>query len=116
MAHYLAELYSPNPAWLALDPTSRDQFFERVGAGMAALSSHGIEAIALGEADGDKLYAAPQQFFALWRFPDEAALDALLTAIASSGWHDYFDTVNAAGAGTDLPGHLAQLAAVGSPL
>ena len=32
------------------------------------------------------------------RFPDEAALDALLT-------------INAAGTGTDLPGHLAQLAA-----
>ncbi len=118
MPHYLAELYSPKPTWLALDPTARHQFFEKVGAGMAALSSRGIQAIALGEADRGKLYAAPQQFFALWRFPDEAALDALLAAIASTGWHDYFDTVNAAGAGTDLPGHLVQLAATGerSPL
>jgi hypothetical protein len=58
-----------------------------------------------------KIYPAPYRFFAIWRFPDNAALDALLQGIAACGWHDYFDTVNAAGPGTDLPGHLVQLAA-----
>jgi len=41
MAHYLAELYSPKPAWLALDQTSRRQFFKAIGAGMGALSALG---------------------------------------------------------------------------
>jgi hypothetical protein len=36
----------------------------------------------------------------------------LIAGITATGWHDYFDTINAAGAGTDLPGHLAQLAGV----
>ncbi len=40
------------------------------------------------------------------------ALDMLIAGITATGWHDYFDTVNAAGAGTDLGGHLAQLAGV----
>lgn len=112
MSHYLAELYTPKPAWLALDPIDRNRFFEAVSAGMAELSALGVEAIALGETDATKLHPAPQRFFAIWRFPDEAALDALLSGIAASGWHDYFETINAAGLGTDLPGHLAQLVAV----
>jgi hypothetical protein len=35
----------------------------------------------------------------------------LLEAIAATGWHDYFDTINAAGEATDMNTHLAQLAA-----
>jgi hypothetical protein len=112
MTHYLAELYTPKPEWLALDPIDRNRFFEAVGAGMTELSALGVEAIAFGETDAAKLQPAPQRFFAIWRFPNEAALDALLSGIAASGWHDYFETINAAGPGTDLPGHVAQLAAV----
>lgn len=110
MAHYLAELYSPKPAWLALDQDGRQQFFDGIGSGMAGLSALGIEAIALGEIDAKVLHAPSQTFFAVWRCPDEAALNALVSGIAASGWHTYFETINAAGVGTDLSGHLAQLA------
>ena len=100
--HYLLELYSPKPAWLALDGTARQSYFATVGAGMAALSGSGAEALAMGAVDGGKLHAAAQQFYAVWRFPDEAALDALLAGIAATGWHDYFDTLNAAGPAVDF--------------
>ena len=96
--HYLLELYSPKPAWLALDGAARQAYFATVGAGMAALSGSGAEALAMGAVDGGKL--------------DEAALDALLAGIAATGWHDYFDTINAAGPAVDFPDHLAQLATV----
>ena len=109
--HYLAELYTPRPAWLALDPEERAAFFAAIGAGMASLAAHGIEMLAFGETDGTKPHAAAEPYFAIWRFPDEAALDALIAGIAASGWHDYFDTRNAAGRATDLQGHLAALAA-----
>ena len=110
--HYLLELYSPKPAWLALDGAARQAYFDRIGAGMAALSGLGAEALAMGAVAGGKLHGAPQQCYAVWRFPDEAALDALLAGIAATGWHDYFETINAAGLGVDFPGHLAQLAAL----
>ena len=112
MTHYLAELYSPKPAWLALDRNGRRQFFEAIGSGMGALSALGVEAIALGEADPASLHAPSQKFFAIWRARDAAAMSALVSGIAASGWHDYFKTINATGAGTDLNGHLAQLAAL----
>ena len=112
MTYYLAELYSPKSSWHALSAEGRQSFFEKVGAGMGGLAALGIEALALGPVDVTKPYAPEQSFFAIWRFPDEAALDMLIAGITATGWHDYFDTINAAGAGTDLPGHLAQLANV----
>lgn len=112
MAYDLAELYSPKPAWLALDQASRASFFEAVGAGMSNLPAFGIEPVALGETEACAVHAAPQQFFAIWRAPDLKAMDVLISGIAGSGWHDYFDTVNAVGSGIDLRGHLAQLEAL----
>jgi len=109
MAHYLAELYSPKPAWLALSQDERKQFFAAVSSAVPALSSLGVEPIALGKVDESKLHSASQTFFAVWRCPDDAALDALVSGIAQSGWHNYFETINAGGEGTDLVEHLAQL-------
>ncbi len=112
MSHYLAELYSPKPAWLNLDAEARRQFFDGIGAGMGPLMELGIEPLALGKVDAEMLHAPTQQFFAIWRAPDAVAMRALVDGIAASGWHDYFDTVNATGVEHDLNAHLAQLAAV----
>lgn len=112
MAYYLAELYTPRPAWLALDANARQQYLAAVATGMAGLSALGIEAITLGATDAGLPYAPTQTFFALWKCPEKPALDALVGGIAASGWHDYFETVNAGGEGTDFAGHLAQLASV----
>lgn len=109
MAHYLTELYAAKPAWLALSPQERQQFFNAIGFAMPALSALGVEPLALGKVDQSKLHSATHPFFAVWRCPDDAALEALVGGIAQSGWHEYFDTINAGGEGTDLAGHLAQL-------
>lgn len=52
----------------------------------------------------------PHRFMAIWRCPDPAAAEAMLAGIAATGWHDYFDTVNAVGAETGLEAHLGDLA------
>ncbi|MGO3930096.1 DUF6616 family protein [Rhodopseudomonas pseudopalustris] len=109
MAHYLAELYTPKQAWLDLSEAERQQFFARVGSAMPALSALGVEALSLGKVDQSKLHASKHAFFAVWRCPDDAALEALVSGIAQSGWHDYFDAINAGGEGTDFMGHLVQL-------
>jgi hypothetical protein len=109
MAYYLTELYTAKPAWRALSSEQRQEFFVSVGAGMPALMALGIEPVTMGKVDGSKLHAAEQTFFAVWRCPNDAALETLVGGIAETGWHDYFDTLNAGGEGTDLMGHLAQL-------
>lgn len=112
MSHYLVELYTPKAAWLTLADADRSAYFDAVGAGMASLSSQGIEALAFGESDATHPYAATQQFFAIWKFPTKDALKALVAGIDASGWHNYFDTVNTAGSGVNMSDHLAQLAAL----
>jgi hypothetical protein len=112
VTHYLAELYSPKPAWLTLDQPDRHRFFEKIGAGMGALSAIGVEAIMFGEAEAAVVHAPSQRFFALWRAPDASAIEALVQGIAASGWHDYFETVNATGPGVGIDDHLAQLASL----
>ncbi|MGQ5719393.1 DUF6616 family protein [Pseudochrobactrum asaccharolyticum] len=111
MTHYLAELYSPKAAWIALPQEEKQAFFATIGAGMGSLSEFGIEPLAFGQTDPSQLHPAQQQFFAIWKFSDKAAVTILLEAIAATGWHDYFDTINAAGEATDMSTHLAQLAA-----
>lgn len=110
MTHYLAELYSPKPAWIALSAEQKQEFFARIGSGLSDLNALGIEAVAFGQTDVSQPHPAQQQFFAIWKFADAAAVAALLAGITSTGWHDYFDTINAAGQATDLPTHLSQLA------
>ena len=110
MAHYLAELYSPTAQWLALPQPERQQYFAKIGAGMPALTELGVEVLALGETSLC-IHGASQKFFALWRLPNAEITHILMSAIADTGWHDYFETINAVGAGVDFPAHLQQLAA-----
>ncbi len=62
MPYYLTELYTPKPAWISLGEDGRRDFFDTVGAAMPALSSLGIEPVALGKVDRDRPHSAPQAF------------------------------------------------------
>lgn len=110
--HYLTELYIPKPKWLTLDLSERRKFFEKIRDGMTALSNYGVEAIAFGKIESGDQNAAPYQFFGIWRFPDADAQEAFLSAVASSGWNEFFATINAGGEVTDIEGHFEQLASV----
>ena len=109
MSCYLLELYTPKPAWRDLDPDARAAFFDKVGAGLGPLTELGIEVVALGECEPEILHAGDHAFFGVWRAPDEVALQTLADGIAASGWHDYFQTVNAGGRGVAFREHLKQL-------
>lgn len=110
MTHMLVELYAPKPAWLSLNAAAREAFFAKVGESIGALTALGIEPISFGDVDSDFVHATDRRFFAIWRAPDREALGALVDGIAASDWHDFFDTINAAGPVTGIAEHLAQLA------
>ena len=62
-------------------------------------------------AAGDDIdHASDHRFMGVWRFPDQQACKALLAGIKASGWYEYFDHVNAAGAEGGFAQHLAELA------
>ncbi len=111
MSHYLVELYTPKPAWLALPAAQREQFLHGIRSAMVELSSLGVEVLTLGEAEPDIDNASEHRFLGIWRFPGLQSRDALLAGIQASGWYGYFDHVNAAGARADLADHLSALTA-----
>lgn len=110
MSHYLVELYSLNPAWLALPAAQRQQFLDAVASAMGGLAAMGVQVLALAETDATLDRASPHRFLGIWRFPDTAARDALLAGIKASGWYGYFDHVNAASGTGGLESHLKALA------
>lgn len=105
MAHYLAKHYSPKPSWHDLSDNERQQFFADIDADLSAL---GVESLAISTVDQTKPQSGPQTFFVVWRCPDEATRRGLISGIAHSGWHDYFETI-CAGETSDLTSHLARL-------
>lgn len=111
MSHYLVELYSPNDAWKALPAEQREQFLSGIQAAMGALSSVGVEVLAMSDVDTSIDQASAHRFLSIWRFPDQQAREALLAGIKASGWYNYFDHVNAASNAGGFTSHLAALAA-----
>lgn len=110
MTHMLIELYEPKSAWLCLDAEEREAFFAHISEGMSALTALGIEPIAFGDITPDIVHGTDRRFYAIWRVPHRDGIGALVDGIAASGWHEFFDTINAAGPATGIAEHLAQLA------
>ncbi len=110
--YYLSEIYSPKPSWLALSQEERFTFFATIEAGMSALAESGVEILTMSVVDKKNVFSPPQQFFALWRFPTQESLNALLEGIEATGWHNYFETINIAGEGGDITSHLNDLASL----
>lgn len=110
MFHYLVELYTPNAAWKTLPVEQRQQFLGSIGSAMSGLASMGVEVLTLAETELGIDQGSEHRFLGIWRFPDPQARNALLAGIKASGWYEYFDHVNAAGADGDFARHLAALA------
>ncbi|AXT45415.1 MULTISPECIES: DUF6616 family protein [Chromobacterium] len=109
MAHYLVELYSPKPAWLALSFLHRTDFLDQVKTNIEALPGLGIQLLTLSQISADADQAVPYRFLGVWSLPSQEACEAMLAGIRASGWYDYFDHVNAVGAAGGVDVHLADL-------
>ncbi|EKU30608.1 DUF6616 family protein [Alcaligenes sp. RM2] len=116
MSHYLIELYTPNAKWNALPVEQRQTFLAGLQEAMGGLSTLGIEVLALTATERDIDCSSAHRFMGVWRFPDQQACRALLAGIKASGWYEYFDHVNAAGAEGGFAQHLAELAKDSQPV
>ncbi|MTH46056.1 DUF6616 family protein [Intestinirhabdus alba] len=109
MSYYLIELYTPNAQWKALTAEQRRSFLEGIGGAMEGLASLGVELLTLTETEPGLDNSTGHRFLGIWCFPDAQVRDALLAGIKASGWYDYFDHLNAAGADGDFVSHLRAL-------
>ncbi|WOE37960.1 DUF6616 family protein [Acinetobacter sp. SAAs474] len=109
MNHYLIELYTPNTAWKTLSFDERKDYLNHIATAMNKLTDTGVKALTLTALNTQIDQSSDHQFLAIWSFPDQQTCDALLAGIKASGWYDYFDHVNAAGATHDFNTHLDAL-------
>lgn len=89
------ELWTPNETWKGLTSEQRQAFMEGVGGAMGGLLAAGITNLGWGNVDVDTPMSVGEQYVAVWQAPDLDTLKLLESAIAGSGWYDYFDQVNA---------------------
>lgn len=91
------ELWKSKPAWRALDRASREQFVAGLGPAIAELTSAGVELIGFAANDADAPHRADYDWMALWRMPTQDLARVFEDAVESSGFHDWFEQVNARG-------------------
>lgn len=105
------ELWTARPAWLALSTEERTQFMDSIGPAIGQLLDTEIELLGFALADSGALQGTAHTYMAAWRMPTRELAVMLEEAVAGSGWHDYFDQVNARGAVMDTPDALAHMIA-----
>jgi hypothetical protein len=91
------ELWKPRDAWRALPADERQQLVERIGPAIAGLLESGIELVGFARNDGDTTHRADYAYLAAWRMPSQEHALALENAVTDSGFHDYFEQINARG-------------------
>lgn len=95
--HLYLELWKPRDAWRALSAEERQQFVEGIGPAIAGLLESGIELIGFARSDVDTTHRADYAYLAAWRMPSKDHALALENAVTDSGFHDFFEQINARG-------------------
>ena len=105
------ELWKPRDAWRALSAGERHAFVDGIGPAIASLLESGIELIGFARSDIDTKHRADYAYLAAWQMPSKHHALALENAVTGSGFHDYFEQINARGeiaAPDAILAHMAQ--------
>ncbi len=117
MQQIFIELWSIKDKWRELGMDGRAAFVDKLVPMVQSIMAEGIEIIAWGYNDKAIDRRVNYDVFGVYRVPNRAALDKLQTAIAGSGWYDYFDHANAGGAALSPPAILGDhIQLVGPPV
>lgn len=95
--HIFVELWNVRQAWLDLPQADRVAYVEGVGGAMGELAEAGIECICWSHVD-DADYPSGHKFMAVWKMPDQSAVELFEKTVEGAGWYNYFEQVNARGA------------------
>lgn len=95
--HLLIEIWTPKPAWLALNPSDRRTFVDGVLAAVQPVMTEDLVLLGSGLARDDLPHALPCRYFAVWKATQAAQLEAFAALLVQAGWYTYFDQVNVGG-------------------
>jgi len=95
--HLYLELWKAKPAWRALAPAQREAFVAGLGPAIEKLLADGIELVGFARTDADTSHRAGYDYVAAWRMPTRELAVSFERTVDGSGFHDYFEQVNARG-------------------
>ena len=95
--HLYVELWKARPSWLAMPATERADWVAKLGPLMEQLTSAGIELLGFAVTDADAPYGTDYPYMAVWRVPSLELVRQFEGGLQATGWHDYFEQVNARG-------------------
>lgn len=88
------ELCNAKWEWIALSDIEREKFLEPIPALMKALQENGVEIISWSVIDLATPERAPYDYVAIFRFPNDEALQEYYKIFTDYGWYQYFDQDN----------------------
>ncbi len=91
------ELWKSKPAWRALPRVDRERFVAGLGPAIAELAAAGVELIGFAGNEHDVPHRADYDWIALWRIPGPELARRFEQTVERSGFHDWFEQVNARG-------------------
>jgi len=94
---YFIELWNPNQKWLDLSKTDRKAYLEKVAAATADIVSQGVEILTWTSNDKETSVRGGYDYFAIWKFPNQALADTFQKLVEGAGWYNYFDQINIKG-------------------
>ena len=96
--HLYVELWKARPAWLAMEQEQRTAFVARLEPAMTRLAGDAIQLVGFAVTDADVPNGADYPYMAVWQMATLEDVRVYERGVAASGWHDYFEQVNARGA------------------
>lgn len=108
--YILTEIWKARPAWVALNATERESFFnDKIGPFLGQMINEGAEILACALNDNDSAERMNYDYMAVWRLPNKAFSERVEQGAAALGFLDYFEQANFSGAiisPPELNGHM----------
>ena len=97
-AYILTEIWKAKPAWLALSPQARGEFFEqKIGPLIGAIVGRGAEILGCALNNNTGPDRMDYDYMAVWKMPNKGLSDELENAARDAGFNQYFEQVNFSG-------------------
>jgi len=106
---YFIELWNAKPEWLALSQQERADYMAQIGPHIGGLLEKGVEILTWSENDPSTSKRADYDFFAIWKFPDEATANDFQNLVEGAGWYNYFEQTNIQGATNSVENVISSL-------
>ena len=94
------EVWKAKEAWKKLSKEERGAYLAQLAPAIQQLMAGGAEIISWGVNEHITFARADYDFFAIWKFPTEAAVSSFEKLVEGAGWYSYFDQVNLMGDAT----------------